>query len=186
LPKGFNERKIIDTIDPDKDVDGLTTINVGRLRSGQDCLKPCTAQGVIDLCAKYKVPLEGRLVTIVGRSNIVGKPLADMFLAEGATVIQCHSKTPDISNFCYMADVVVSAVGKAGIITADMIKPNATVIDVGINRDAEGKLCGDVEPAAANRTGLITPVPGGVGPMTVAELMINVVTAWEHNINNPT
>ena len=186
LPKGFNERKIIDAIDPDKDVDGLTTINVGRLRSGQDCLKPCTAQGVIDLCGFYDVPMEGRVVTIVGRSNIVGKPLADMFLAEGATVIQCHSKTHDIGFFCYMADIVVAAVGKAGIITADMIKPGATVIDVGINRNEDGKLCGDVEPAAADVAGMMTPVPGGVGPMTVAELMLNTTLAWERNAKGPT
>jgi methylenetetrahydrofolate dehydrogenase (NADP+)/methenyltetrahydrofolate cyclohydrolase len=182
LPKGFDERKIIDSINPNKDVDGLTTINIGRLRSGQDCLKPCTAAGVIDLCKHYNIPIESQVVTIVGRSNIVGKPLADMFLAEGATVIQCHSKTKDVGYFCRQADIVISAVGCAGIITPDMVNSNTVVIDIGINRDKDNKLCGDVDPLVAEVVKMITPVPGGVGPMTVAKLMANVISTWEKNV----
>ena len=182
LPEHLNEREIIDAILPFKDVDGLTTVNIGSLRSGQDCLRPCTAQGVIDLLKYYDIPMEGKDVTIVGRSNIVGKPLADLFMAEGATVTQCHSKTENLVYHCGGADILIGAVGKPKFLGTNEISIDTTVVDVGINRDEEGKLCGDVdfekvEPFAK----AITPVPGGVGPMTVAELMVNVVKAWKDN-----
>lgn len=180
LPKGWNERAIIDAIDPAKDVDGLTTTNIGRLRSGQDCLKPCTAVGIIDLCKYYNIELDGRDVTIVGRSNIVGKPLADLMMAEGATITQCHSHTRDLEVDTKRAEILVSAIGKPKFINDDYVGFGAIVIDVGINRDKNGKLCRDVDyDDVWVKTRGITPVPGGVGPMTVAELMKNVVQAWK-------
>ena len=182
LPKDWNERVVIDAIDPKKDVDGLTTTNIGRLRSGQDCLRPCTAQGVIDLLKYYDIPMEGKDVTIVGRSNIVGKPLADLFMTEGATVTQCHSKTRDLEVDTKRAEILVSAIGKPKFINDDYVGFGAVVIDVGINKDENGKLCGDVDyDDVWVKTRGITPVPGGVGPMTVAELMVNVVKAWKDN-----
>ena len=182
LPEGWNERYIIDAIAPPKDVDGLTTFNIGLLRSGQECLKPCTAAGIIDLCKYYNIELDGKDVTIIGRSNIVGKPLADMMMAEGATVTQCHSRTNDLMFHTLGADIVVSAVGKPKFITEKMIRCGAIVIDVGINRDENGNLCGDVDYENVWVVSEhITPVPGGVGPMTVAELMKNVIQNWRNN-----
>lgn len=180
LPSYLDERAIIDAIDPGKDVDGLTTINIGRLRSGQSCFTPCTAAGIIDLCKYYNIGLEGKNVTIIGRSNIVGKPLADMMMAEGATVTQCHSKTKNLTNHIAGADIVVSAVGKPKFLTRKNFSfMTEAIIDVGINRDEDGKLCGDVAfDEVVYYCNYITPVPGGVGPMTVAELMKNVVEAW--------
>lgn len=185
LPEGWDERAIIDTIDSTKDVDGLTTTNIGRLRSGQECLKPCTAAGIIDLCKYYNINLDGKDVTIIGRSNIVGKPLADMMMAEGATVTQCHSHTTCLQYHCHGADIVVSAIGKPNFIDArHILKGTEAVIDVGINRDENGKLCGDVDfDEVKSFVENITPVPGGVGPMTVAELMKNVVQAWRGETN---
>ena len=181
LPKHLDERAIIDAIDPAKDVDGLTTTNIGRLRSGQDCLKPCTAKGIIDLCKYYDIELDGKDVTIVGRSNIVGKPLADMMMAEGATVTQCHSHTADLRFHTLPADIVVSAVGIPTFLNREHIGYERVVIDVGINRDERGRLCGDVDfEDVEEKCSAITPVPGGVGPMTVAELMKNVVIAWRN------
>jgi methylenetetrahydrofolate dehydrogenase (NADP+)/methenyltetrahydrofolate cyclohydrolase len=183
LPKGWNERAIIDAIDPNKDVDGLTTTNIGRLRSGQDCFKPCTAAGIIDLCKYYDIDLDGKDVTIVGRSNIVGKPLADMMMAEGATVTQCHSHTWHLSEHTRYADIVVSAIGKPKFLDETYFGLDHTIIDVGINRDEEGKLCGDVDfDAVKSYCDNITPVPGGVGPMTVAELMSNTVESWRKRV----
>ena len=182
LPKHLNERAIIDAIDPAKDVDGLTTTNIGRLRSGQDCLKPCTAAGIIDLCKYYNIELDGKDVTIIGRSNIVGKPLADLMMAEGATITQCHSHTKQLQNHTDYADIVVSAIGQPKFVTDFYVHGYQTVIDVGINRDENGKLCGDVDfEGVKDNVENITPVPGGVGPMTVAELMKNVVIAWKNN-----
>lgn len=182
LPKGWDERAIIDAINPAKDVDGLTTTNIGRLRSGQDCLKPCTAAGIIDLCKYYDIELEGKDVTIIGRSNIVGKPLADMMMAAGATITQCHSKTSDVRFHTLPADIVVTAIGKPKFVDMGYIGDERVVIDVGINRDEEGRLCGDVDfDSVKDYCSAITPVPGGVGPMTVAELMKNVVIAWKNN-----
>lgn len=185
LPAHLNEREIIDCINPEKDVDGLTTTNIGKLRSGQPCIKPCTAAGVMDLLDYYHIPVEGKDVTIIGRSNIVGKPLADLMMAAGATVTQCHSKTPvQQLGYCVStADIVVSAVGKPHFITSKWLMPSQTIIDVGINRNENGKLCGDVDyiPEIVGECA-ITPVPGGVGPMTVIELMKNTVECWRKNI----
>jgi methylenetetrahydrofolate dehydrogenase (NADP+)/methenyltetrahydrofolate cyclohydrolase len=185
LPEGYDERKIIDKILPEKDVDGLTTTNIGRLRSGQECLRPCTAAGIIDLCKYYGIELDGKDVTIIGRSNIVGKPLADMMMAEGATVTQCHSHTKQLQNHTDYADIVVSAIGQPKFITDFYVHGCQTIIDVGINRDEDDKLCGDVDfDDVIEQHGKevnITPVPGGVGPMTVAELMKNTVIAWREN-----
>ena len=179
LPKEWDERAIIDANSSAKDVDGLTTTNIGRLRSGQECLKPCTAAGIIDLCKYYNIELDGKDVTIVGRSNIVGKPLADVMMAEGATVTQCHSHTWHLSEHTRYADIVVSAIGKPKFLDETYFGLDHTIIDVGINRDEEGKLCGDVDfDAVKSYCDNITPVPGGVGPMTVAELMSNIVKAW--------
>ena len=180
LPKHLDERAIIDAIDPAKDVDGLTTTNIGRLRSGQDCLKPCTAAGIVDLCKYYNIELEGKDVTIIGRSNIVGKPLADLMMAEGATVMQCHSKTKNLPSHTRYADIVVSAIGKPRFVDYKFIGLGQTLIDVGINRDEEGKLCGDMDIPDLDDFN-ITPVPGGVGPMTVVELLKNTVEAWKKN-----
>ena len=185
LPSHLDERAIIDAIDPSKDVDGLTTTNIGRLRSGQPCIKPCTAAGVMDLLAYYNIELEGKDVTIIGRSNIVGKPLADMMMAAGATVTQCHSKTPltSLRFHTRTADILVSAVGKLKFVNYQNANFSGVIIDVGINRDENGKLCGDVDyEAIKDRCEYITPVPGGVGPMTVAELMKNTVGCWRKNI----
>ena len=181
VPEGFDERTLIDTILPQKDVDGLTTTNIGRLRSGQACLYPCTAQGIIDLLDYYDIEITGKDITVIGRSNIVGKPVADMLMARGATVTQCHSKTRDLTLHTIPADIIVSAVGVPKLLTRDHILKGITntIIDVGINRDENGKLCGDVDfEQLQDRVNAITPVPGGVGPMTVAELMKNTVTAW--------
>ena len=184
LPSHLNEREIIDAIDPAKDVDGLTTTNIGRLRSGQSCIKPCTAAGVMDLLDYYHIPVEGKDVTIIGRSNIVGKPLADLMMAAGATVTQCHSKTTSIQYHTQGADIIISAVGKPKFLTDTHILPTTdAIIDVGINRDENGKLCGDVDfDSVKDLTDAITPVPGGVGPMTVIELMKNTVECWRKNI----
>jgi methylenetetrahydrofolate dehydrogenase (NADP+)/methenyltetrahydrofolate cyclohydrolase len=185
LPKHLDERTIIDAISPKKDVDGLTTTNIGRLRSGQPGLRPCTAQGIIDLLDYYDIELDGKDVTIVGRSNIVGKPLADMMMAEGATVTQCHSHTRYLEVDTKRADILVSAIGKPRFLNDDYVAFGAVVIDVGINRDEEGKLCGDVDFEEVEwKAQHITPVPGGVGPMTVAELMKNTVDCWLCNCQN--
>ena len=183
LPDYLDERDIIDAIDPTKDIDGLTTTNIGRLRSGQDCLKPCTAAGIIDLCKYYNIELDGKDVTIIGRSNIVGKPLADMMMAAGATVTQCHSHTTQLRNHTGYADIIVSAIGQPRFVGEFYAHGCCqTVIDVGINKDENGKLCGDVDfDKVSDKVANITPVPGGVGPMTVAELMKNVVIAWKEN-----
>jgi methylenetetrahydrofolate dehydrogenase (NADP+)/methenyltetrahydrofolate cyclohydrolase len=183
LPKEWDERSIIDVISPNKDVDGLTTTNIGRLRSGQECLKPCTAAGIIDLLDYYNIALDHQDVTIIGRSNIVGKPLADMMMERGATVTQAHSHTRSLEDALEFADIIVSAVGNPKFLNSKLLSSwTHTIIDVGINRDEDGKLCGDVDYDDVvenffDRTN-ITPVPGGVGPMTVAELMKNVVQAW--------
>ena len=185
LPKHLDERAIIDAIDPAKDVDGLTTTNIGRLRSGQPGLRPCTAQGIIDLCKYYKIDIKGKEVTVVGRSNIVGKPVADLMMAEGATVTQCHSETEWLEIHTLPADIVISAIGKPKFLNDRHFGYGGTIIDVGINRDENGKLCGDIDfEKVKEQVECITPVPGGVGPMTVAELMNNTVECWRKNINN--
>jgi methylenetetrahydrofolate dehydrogenase (NADP+)/methenyltetrahydrofolate cyclohydrolase len=164
-------------IDPDKDVDGLTPISAGRLAQGAPGLRPCTPRGVIELLDRYDVPLEGAEAVVVGRSDLVGKPVAQLLLGRNATVTMCHSRTKNLAGVCARADVLIAAIGRAEMIGADYVKPGATVIDVGINRTAGG-LKGDVAfDAVIDRAGAITPVPGGVGPMTIAMLLSNTVAA---------
>ncbi|MGO9899301.1 MAG: bifunctional methylenetetrahydrofolate dehydrogenase/methenyltetrahydrofolate cyclohydrolase FolD [Solirubrobacteraceae bacterium] len=164
-------------IDPDKDVDGLTPVSAGRLAKGMPGLRPCTPEGVLELLARYEVPLQGAEAVVVGRSDLVGKPVAALLLAQNATVTMCHSRTRELASVCRRADVLIAAVGRARMIGGDWIKPGATVIDVGINRTPEG-LVGDVDfESAAGVAGLITPVPGGVGPMTIAMLLRNTLKA---------
>jgi methylenetetrahydrofolate dehydrogenase (NADP+)/methenyltetrahydrofolate cyclohydrolase len=177
VPAGLNGKALTALISPDKDVDGLTHISAGRLAQGAPGLRPCTPLGVLELLDRYSVELEGAEAVVVGRSDLVGKPVAFLLLERNATVTMCHSRTRDLAGVCSRADVLVAAVGRAEMIGGDYIKPGAAVIDVGINRTDEG-LKGDVQfDAAAERAGLITPVPGGVGPMTIAMLLRNTVTA---------
>ena len=178
LPKGLDSNRVIDAIDPLKDVDGLHPSNTGLLAQKRPRLRPCTPYGVILLAQEYGIALRGLRATVVGASNIVGRPMALELLLAGATVTVCHTGTRDLRAEVERADVVVAAVGKAGFVPGDWIRPGAAVFDVGINRSAAGKLVGDVEyEPAARRAGWITPVPGGVGPMTIACLLSNVVAA---------
>lgn len=178
LPKQINADAVISAIDPAKDVDGFHVANAGALVTGKQGFVPCTPFGVMRLIEKSGVNPRGKSAVIVGRSNIVGKPMALLLLAADATVTVAHSRTPDLSAVTRNADILVAAVGRAKLIKADMVKPGAVVIDVGMNRDENGKLCGDVDFAEVNEiAGSITPVPGGVGPMTIAMLMQNTVLA---------
>ena len=178
LPGGYDEEAVLLAIDPDKDVDGFHPINVGRLSTGQPCFAPCTPAGVMEMLKEYGVDPKGKECVVVGRSNIVGKPMAMLLLSAHGTVTVCHSRTPDLGALCRRADILVAAVGKRNLITADMVKEGAVVIDVAMNRNEAGKLCGDVDyPAVAEKASLITPVPGGVGPMTRAMLMVNTLEA---------
>lgn len=178
LPKHLDAKKIQNSIDPYKDVDGLSDVNAGKLMHGVDTLIPCTPYGVMDILKYYNIDVEGKHVVIVGRSDLVGKPLASLMTNNNATVTVCHSKTKDLIKYTKEADILIAAVGKKGLITGDMIKENAVVIDVGINR-VDGKLYGDVDfETAKEKVSFITPVPGGVGQMTVAELAKNVVKAY--------
>ncbi|ALM83250.1 bifunctional methylenetetrahydrofolate dehydrogenase/methenyltetrahydrofolate cyclohydrolase FolD [Bordetella sp. N] len=180
LPPHMDSHKVIEAIAAEKDVDGFHISNAGLLMTGQPLFRPCTPYGVMKMLEAENVPLRGAEAVIVGASNIVGKPMAMLLLAAGATVTLCNSKTRDLGAQTRRADVLVVATGKAGIVKGDMIKPGAVVIDVGINRGADGKLCGDVEFASAKEVaGAITPVPGGVGPMTIAMLLVNTVEAAE-------
>lgn len=178
LPKHINEKTIIETIDPIKDVDAFHANNVGKIMIGDYDFLPCTPAGCMDLIHSTGVDVMSKNCVVVGRSNIVGKPMAMLLLHESGTVTICHSKTTNLKEICKNADILVAAVGKANIITADMIKEGAVVIDVGMNRNADGKLCGDVDFENAKEiAGYITPVPGGVGPMTIATLMKNTLMA---------
>ena len=178
LPPHCHEQDLLAAIHPDKDVDGLHIVQRGRLFCGLPALLPCTPYGVMTLLSAYGIDPKGKHAVVVGRSNLVGKPLAMMLLNANATVTVCHSRTVDLPAVCRTADILCVAVGRAGFITEDMVKPGAVVIDVGINR-VDGKLCGDVDyDAVAPKCSLITPVPGGVGPMTVAMLMKNTLTAY--------
>ena len=178
LPEGIRERRVLEAIAPEKDVDAFHPENVGRLVQGQARYLPCTPAGVMELLRAAGVDPAGRRAVIVGRSNIVGKPMALLLLQADATVTVCHSRTPDLADECRRADILISAVGRRGLITADMIKPGAAVVDVAMNRDEDGKLCGDVDFAAACAVAAhITPVPGGVGPMSRAMLMENTLRA---------
>ena len=184
LPPHLNAKKIIPLIDPKKDVDGFSAMNIGALMlDDRDGLFSCTPLGIISLIKATGIDLKGKHAVVVGRSNEVGKPVAMMLLQQNATVTICHSKTEDLAAFTRTADVLVVAVGKEKLITADMIKEGAVVIDVGINRDANGKLCGDVDfDSVLPKAGFITPVPGGVGPMTIAMLMKNTLKAAKRNV----
>jgi methylenetetrahydrofolate dehydrogenase (NADP+) / methenyltetrahydrofolate cyclohydrolase len=177
VPEGLNGKELTALIEPDKDVDGLTHVSAGRLMQGAPGLRPCTPLGVIELLDRYSVALEGAEAVVVGRSDLVGKPVAFLLLHRNATVTICHSRTRDLPGVCSRADVLIAAIGRAEMIGADYIKPGAAVIDVGINRTDDG-LKGDVKfDEAVEKAGLITPVPGGVGPMTIAMLLRNTVTA---------
>lgn len=178
LPKGLNEKAVIEAIDPGKDVDAFHESNVGRIMIGNFHFLPCTPAGVMELLRHEGIDVAGKDCVVVGRSNIVGKPMAMLLLHGNGTVTVCHSKTKDLPEVCRRADILISAVGKAKFITADMVKPGAVVIDVGMNRDENGKLCGDVDFAAVEPiASCITPVPGGVGPMTIAMLLKNTIAA---------
>lgn len=182
LPRHLNEEKVLNAISPDKDVDCFHPVNVGKMVTGQPVFLPCTPAGVMEMLRAYEIPVAGRHCVVLGRSNIVGKPMATLLLAQSGTVTICHSKTPDLAAFTRQADILVSAVGRTGLVTADMVKEGAVVIDVAMNRNAEGKLCGDVDfTAVEKKASYITPVPGGVGPMTRAMLMENLLTAARHH-----
>ena len=180
LPKGLDPVKALKCIPPEKDVDAFHPDNVGHVMRGDYRFLPCTPAGVMELLRRYDIDISGKECVVIGRSDIVGKPMAMMLLHSGGTVTICHSKTQNLAEHTRRADILVSAVGKAGFVTADMVKDGAVVIDVGINRNADGKICGDVDFAAVEpKASYITPVPGGVGPMTVAMLMKNTVKAAE-------
>src|SRR6201996_5302876 len=199
LPPQVNAKLLLEAVSPEKDVDGFHPVNVGRVQTGQPALAPCTAAGIIEILKRSGIPIAGQNAVVVGRSDIVGKPAAILLLAENATVTICHSKTRDLPAVCHGADILVAAIGRPGYVTPDMVKPGATVLDVGINRlttleefdhffhgntrreelfRAKGStLIGDVHPAAYAVSGAYTPVPGGVGPLTIAMLMANTVRA---------
>lgn len=177
VPRHIDEKKVIARIDPKKDVDAFSYGNVGRIMTGDFDFVPCTPAGVMALLEAYGISLEGKRAVVIGRSNIVGKPMAMLLLHKNATVTICHSRTKDLASLCREADVLVAAVGKARFVTADMVKEGAVVIDVGMNRDETG-LCGDVDfEAVEKKASAITPVPGGVGPMTITMLLKNTLTA---------
>ena len=180
LPAHIDSHKVIEAIAPEKDVDGFHVANAGALMTGMPLFRPCTPYGVMKMFEAYEIPLAGAEAVVIGRSNIVGKPMAMLLLEAGATVTICHSKTRDLAAHTRRADIVVAATGRRNVLTADMVKPGATVIDVGMNRDDAGKLCGDVDFAGVSAVaGYITPVPGGVGPMTITMLLINTIEAAE-------
>ena len=180
LPRHLDEKLIIENIAPQKDVDAFHPINVGRIMIGDYDFLPCTPAGVMEMLKYENIDVTGKECVVLGRSNIVGKPMAMLLLHSNATVTVCHSKTKNLKEICRRADVLVVAIGKAKFVTADMVKPGAVVIDVGMDRDENGKLCGDVDFASvSNVASAITPVPGGVGPMTIAMLMQNTLIAAE-------
>lgn len=179
IPKHLDSKLVQNRIYSYKDVDGLTDVNAGILTHGKDGLVPCTPQGIVDLLKYYNIPIEGKNVTIIGRSDLVGKPLASLMTNNNATVTLCHSKTKNLKLFTQNADILVVAVGKAKLIKSDYIKEGAVIVDVGINRMEDGKLCGDVDfDDVKDKVSYITPVPGGVGQMTVAELAKNTYKAY--------
>ena len=179
LPAHIDEEKVIDAIALEKDVDGFHPGNVGALWLGKPCAVPCTPKGCLHLIKSTGIEIRGALAVVIGRSNIVGKPMAKLLLDEHATVVMAHSRTRNLGEITRQADIIVAAVGKRNVVTADMVKPGAVVIDVGMNRDDEGKLCGDVDFAGVSEVaGYITPVPGGVGPMTITILMQNTLESF--------
>ena len=178
VPKHIDSVKVLERIVPQKDVDCFHPYNVGKLVQDDAVIMPCTPYGIIKMLEYMNVDITGKNCVVIGRSNIVGKPMAQLLLAKNGTVTVCHSKTQNLSSVTSQADILVSSVGKAGFVTADMVKENAIVIDVGMNRDNDGKLCGDVRfDEVAEKASMITPVPGGVGPMTITMLMRNTITA---------
>ena len=183
LPKHIDETRVLNSISPEKDVDAFHPVNVGKIMIGNYNLLPCTPAGVMDLLDYYGVELSGKRAVVIGRSNIVGKPMALLLLERNATVSVCHSKTKDISEYTRAADVIVVAVGRPNFLKADMIKAGAVVVDVGINRLDNGKLCGDVDFTQVKEVAsLITPVPGGVGPMTITTLLKNTLSAARESV----
>ncbi len=184
LPKHFDSDAVLDAIAAEKDVDGFRAENVGALMQGQPCFIPCTPYGAMKFFEDAGTSLKGKEAVVVGRSNIVGKPMAMLLMHAGATVTVCHSQTRDLKAHCLRADILVAAIGKPKMITGDMIKPGAVVIDVGINRLPDGKLCGDVDFESAKEVAsFITPVPGGVGPMTITMLLANTLESAERKLN---
>ena len=182
LPRHLDEAAVLNAIARDKDVDCFHPYNVGRLMAGDPVFLPCTPAGVMEMLREYGIPVRGKRCVVLGRSNIVGKPMAMLLLQQDGTVTICHSRTPDLASLTRQADILVSAVGRVGLITADMVKEGAVVIDVAMNRNEAGKLCGDVDYSGVEtRASYITPVPGGVGPMTRAMLMKNILTAARHH-----
>ena len=182
LPKHIHPHKVIEAIATSKDVDGYATLSAGELMTGQPGFRPCTPYGCMKLIETTGIDLRGKHAVVIGRSNTVGKPMALLLLQANATVTICHSATPDLGVFTRQADVVVAAVGRRNTLTADMVKPGAIVIDVGMNRNDEGKLCGDVDFAGVSPVaGWITPVPGGVGPMTITMLLVNTLESAERS-----
>ncbi len=178
IPNGLDIQKAFEKIDYRKDVDGFNPVNVGKLTIGQDGFIPCTPYGIIKMLESYNIPIEGKNAVVIGRSNIVGKPLSQCLLRKHATVTICHSRTKNIKDITKSADILISAVGKLNMVTSDMVKDGAVVIDVGMNRNENGKLAGDVDfENVKEKASYITPVPGGVGPMTIAMLMNNVIKA---------
>ncbi len=185
LPDHINPITVIETISPAKDVDGFHPISIGKMVTNQDTFYSCTPLGIMKMLEFENIPVEGKHVVILGRSNIVGKPAGHLFLNRNATVTYCHSKTKNMSSYTKQADILVSAVGKANLIGAEDIKAGAVVIDVGMNRDENGTLCGDVNfPEVKEKAGKITPVPGGVGPMTITMLLYNTVKSAEWALSN--
>lgn len=182
LPKHIDESKILLAIDSRKDVDGFHPVNVGKMVIGQDTFLPCTPAGIIEMLKRSNIEIEGKECVVIGRSNIVGKPMSMLMLKENATVTIAHSRTKDLKQVTKRADILVAAIGKAKFVTADYVKEGAVVIDVGMDRDENGKLCGDVDFASVEpKAGAITPVPGGVGPMTVTMLLVNCLRSVDLN-----
>ena len=182
LPKHIDESKVLLTIDSTKDVDGFHPVNVGKMVIGEDTFLPCTPAGIIEMIKRTDIDIEGKECVVIGRSNIVGKPMAMLMLKENATVTIAHSRTKDLKEVTKRADIIVAAIGKAKFVTADYVKEGAVVIDVGMDRDENGKLCGDVDFKSVSKVAsAITPVPGGVGPMTVTMLLVNCLRSVELN-----
>ena len=185
LPAHINAQRVIEAIAPEKDVDGFHVASAGALMTGLPGFWPCTPHGCMKMLEHIQYPLRGKHAVVIGRSNIVGKPMAMMLLAESATVTVCHSATPNLKHHTLQADVIVAAVGKQNLVTADMVKPGAVVLDVGMNRDAQGKLCGDVAfDEVREVASYITPVPGGVGPMTITMLLVNTLASARQHVSH--
>lgn len=184
LPKQIDEKKVLNAIAPNKDVDAFHPVNTGHIMIGDHSFLPCTPAGIMEMLKYYNISVEGKECVVIGRSNIVGKPMAMLLLGQNGTVTICHSRTKNLKEVTRRADILVAAVGKAYFVTEDMVKDGAVVIDVGMNRNAEGKLCGDVDfEAVKDKCSFITPVPGGVGPMTITMLLKNTLTASKEHFN---